>query len=385
MAKRTKKRVPPKVRRKDHALWLYLLILLLCAAIVWIVTRGDVTTPAPVTEQVTRTAAFDLDKLVSTLEGKFELPEGSITRKKTRGVTQIAVPVESRKMDLTYANLIVKSVFEAHGATLSAGRVEGGRQLLTFAQGDDEYVVNLAYATLSAQEASGRKYLAIVVDDFGSVADETLQKWLDLPTEISFAIVSRLKHSEETMNRAHAQGRESLVHVPMEPIGYPRQNPGDDPILLQMDQTQVEKTVLRHINALPLCAGINNHMGSLATTDHDIMAWVMGVLKKKGKSFLDSRTSNVSIAYQAAQKARIPAYRNDLFLDSPDISDANLETKLRQVQELGQRKNTVVVITHCHNVDKLEYLKTFISRAQAAGFTLIPLSQVGKTDVPLIL
>jgi len=288
-------------------------------------------------------------------------------------------------MDLSYANFIVKGVFETHGANLSSGRVEGGKQVLSFSRGEDEILVNLVYAAPAARKASSQKYIAIVVDDFGSVSGEMLQQWLELPTEIDFAIFAGQKHSEETMNRSFAQGRETLVHVPMEPIGYPQQNPGENPILVQMDQSEVEKTMLRHINALPLCAGVNNHMGSLATTDHDIMGWVMGVLKKKGKFFLDSRTSNVSIAYQAAQKARIPAYRNDLFLDSPDISEANLESRLRQVQELGAKNNTVIAITHCHSARKLQYLKDFLKRIQAAGFTLIPLSQVGKTDLPLIL
>lgn len=385
MAKRTKKRVTPKTKARDRSLWLYLLILLLCAGIVWMITLPDDAIEEPVKEPVARVAEFDLNKVIASLETKFSLPEGGISRKKSRGVEQLTLPVDRGKMDLSYANFIVKGVFETHGANLSSGRVEGGKQVLSFSRGEDEILVNLVYAAPAARKASSQKYIAIVVDDFGSVSGEMLQQWLELPTEIDFAIFAGQKHSEETMNRSFAQGRETLVHVPMEPIGYPQQNPGENPILVQMDQSEVEKTMLRHINALPLCAGVNNHMGSLATTDHDIMGWVMGVLKKKGKFFLDSRTSNVSIAYQAAQKARIPAYRNDLFLDSPDISEANLESRLRQVQELGAKNNTVIAITHCHSARKLQYLKDFLKRIQAAGFTLIPLSQVGKTDLPLIL
>ena len=144
-------------------------------------------------------------------------------------------------------------MFETHGANLSSGRVEGGKQVLSFS-GVRMVLVNLVYA-LPLPEASSPKYIAIVVDDFGSVSGEMLQQWLELPTEVCFAIISRLKHSEETMNLANAQGRETLVHVPMEPIDYPRQNPGQDPILVQMDQARVEKTLLRHINSLPLCMG----------------------------------------------------------------------------------------------------------------------------------
>lgn len=385
MARQAKKRSPKKALRRDRELWLYLLILLLCAAIVWVLTRPGEEAPAPAEDMFTRSAAFDPDQLVAALETKFGLPPGRLSPKKIRGETQIQVPVDRRKMDLTYANLIVKTEFESRGATLANGQAESGQHQLAFTHGSDEYLVKLSYAAAPIREGTAEKYLAIVVDDFGLVGGEMLQQWLELPTEIDFAIFAGQKHSEETMNRSFAQGRETLVHVPMEPIGYPQQNPGENSILVQMDQSEVEKTLLRHINALPLCAGVNNHMGSLATTDHDIMGWVMGVLKKKGKFFLDSRTSNVSIAYQAAQKARIPAYRNDLFLDSPDISEANLESRLRQVQELGTKNNTVIAITHCHSAQKLQYLKDFLKRIQAAGFTLIPLSQVGKTDLPLIL
>ncbi len=385
MAKRTRKRTYPKTAGKNRDLWLYLLILLLCGTILWIVTRKPESGGTATVEHSLKTAGFDPDSLVSALERKFDLPQGKISRKKNRGVLQLDLPVERRKMDLTFANMIVKGEFEARGAVLSSGKVEGNRQALTFTHGEDEYAVDLFYGALSPQDRSSKRFLAIVVDDFGTVGDELLQQWLELPVQINFSIFSGMKYSEETMNRAHAQGRETLVHVPMEPIDYPRENPGDNPILVQMDQARVEKTLLRHLNALPLCAGINNHMGSLATTDNTIMGWVMGVLKKKGRFFLDSRTSNVSIAFQTAQKARIPAFRNDLFLDSPDISDATLEARISQVRELGQHRNAVVAITHCHNAEKLQYLKAFIDKAMAAGFTLIPLSQVGKTDVPLIL
>jgi len=241
MAKRTKKRVAPKTKARDRSLWLYLLILLLCAGIVWMITLPDDAIEEPVKEPVARVAEFDLNKVIASLETKFSLPEGGISRKKSRGVEQLTLPVDRGKMDLSYANFIVKGVFETHGANLSSGRVEGGKQVLSFSRGEDEFLVNLVYAAPAARKASSPKYIAIVVDDFGSVSGEMLQQWLELPTEVCFAIISRLKHSEETMNLANAQGRETLVHVPMEPIDYPRQNPGQDPILVQMDQARVEK------------------------------------------------------------------------------------------------------------------------------------------------
>lgn len=385
MARKTKKRKSKKAVASEPGLWLYILILLLCSGIVFMLLQKPRIREKPVQETVMVTQDFNQGQLLKALENTFNLEAGKLVPKDHQGAIHLNIPVDRRKMDLTYANMLVSQQFLSMKAKQIDGRVDGNRQILSFSHGEQNYEVSLSYGTFDTDRQAGNKYLAIVVDDFGSVSADELQQWLELPTEITFAIISTLKNSSQTMTLANEQGRETLVHLPMEPIGYPQQDPGANPILVQMNQTQVEKTLLKHINALPLCMGVNNHMGSLATADNTIMGWVMDVLKKKNKGFLDSRTSNVSIAYQVAQKARIPAWRNDIFLDSPDITDETLERKLNAIQSMAAGKNTIVAISHCHNLDKLIFLKKFLDQAQAMGFTLIPLSQVGKTDIAPII
>jgi polysaccharide deacetylase 2 family uncharacterized protein YibQ len=187
------------------------------------------------------------------------------------------------------------------------------------------------------------------------------------------------------MQRGGRQGREVLIHVPMEPIGYPSNNPGKNAILVQHSEAHIEKLMDSFIAELPDAIGINNHMGSLATTDPEIMQYVMNSLKKHDKAFLDSRTTNVSVAFQTAQKSHLKAYRNDLFLDSPNISQSTMDDKLNQIIQLASTKKHIIAITHCHNEDKLDYLKRFIARLKKAGFTLVPLSEYGSQEVPEIL
>jgi len=123
----------------------------------------------------------------------------------------------------------------------------------------------------------------------------------------------------------------------------------------------------------------------LATSDEQTMERVMKVLREKGKYFLDSRTTNVSVAYQTAQKAHIPAFQNRIFLDAPDISDATFNTKIQQIINMSQTNPNLIAITHCHNRDKLNYLRRFIQRLEAEGFNLVPVSALGQSDLPPIL
>jgi hypothetical protein len=223
------------------------------------------------------------------------------------------------------------------------------------------------------------------VDDFGSISGELLEGFLALDPAVCFAIFPDEPFSVLTMQKASAQGRETIIHVPMEPIGYPSVNPGKNAIFVQYDDATIDKLLSRFIKQLPDCEGINNHMGSLATTDEAIMRAVMTTLKKHGKFFLDSRTSNVSVAYSIAQKTHIRSFRNDLFLDSPNINQSTMDAKLSQIVEMSATRSNIIAITHCHNEDKLQYLKRIITRLKAAGYTLVPLSKIGQYNVPGLL
>jgi len=384
MTKKTK--YPNRYKtKKDIPVGLYLLILLLCGAIIFVIVYKGEKTEIISEYQEPSTKKFSPSELLQTLEEKFDLVDGSLQIKTINQKKQFSIPVNPNKMDLTFANMIVKQEFETRGGKLISGIVEDGGQVLTFNVGTDTYQVKLYYKKPVSVLRKSPKYMAIVVDDFGAIGGELLQGFLNLPVEIDFAILPGLSYSEETMNRAYEQGRETLVHLPMEPLDYPLQNPGKDAILVQMDKSEVEKIVLKHLNSLPLCSGVNNHMGSLATTDKEIMSYVMEVLRKKGKFFLDSRTSAVSVAYQTAQKAHILAFRNDLFLDSPDMTTATMESKIERVKQISQNRNYVIAITHCHSLDKLKYLQDFISRIQKEGFILKRLSDLKETEVPSII
>jgi polysaccharide deacetylase 2 family uncharacterized protein YibQ len=332
----------------------------------------------------TQAAVVDLDQKLQETLTKLGVPDNGYRRRRRSDEVVYNVSLDKTVMDLTYANMIIKGAAESIGAQLVSGTETGGRQSLKLKHSGQSYTVNLYYDPEPYAKKMNQTYIAIVVDDFGYISSDLLDGFLALPREVSFAIFPEMQYSVQTMDLAYKQGRETLIHVPMEPIGYPNVDPGSNPILVQMGETEIHRLLNHYINLMPRCIGINNHMGSFATTDADVMGHVMKVLKDRNKGFLDSRTTNVSVAYAIAQKAHIPAYRNDIFLDSPNTSQANLEDKLIQIKALAVTNKQIIAITHCHNREKLVYLQNFIQRLESDGFILIPLSRIGKYDVPEI-
>lgn len=329
----------------------------------------------------------ELDPAIMAAIAKLGIPDSAFRRrKKDKQITYI-VPIDRNSVDLTFANMIFKGEIEKRLGKLISGSERGGRQYLMFSLPDSDlkYSVELYYDSKAYSAKVQNKVIAIVIDDFGDIGGSLLDGFFELDKNVCFAIFPDAPNSQITMQRAARQGRETIIHVPMEPLNYPAVNPGKNAILVTMSESEIESRMNKFISDMNLCQGANNHMGSLATTDESIMQPVMNVLKKRGLFYLDSRTSNVSVAYNVAQKTHIPTYRNDIFLDSPNLSVSTFDTKLSQVIDMGSKRSHVIAITHCHSAAHLDYLKRFIIQLKAAGFSIVPISKIGQHDIPAIM
>ncbi|MDP2173262.1 MAG: divergent polysaccharide deacetylase family protein [Candidatus Cloacimonadaceae bacterium] len=411
---RAKRKKTGKGKSKASNIGVFIVVGLICATLVWYIIRDtsilerskndekseqEATAPGAKgknsnngsqispTDLSAAPAEQSLDLIIESTLENMDIAS-HIYRRQTKPDSYIYnVPLNRGEMEMNYANMLFKGYVERGGGVLDTAIESGSKQIMTFSKKGDpkKYQVVLYYDSKPYATKITSRNIAIVVDDFGTIGGELLEGFLDLPPEVTFAIFPEMHNSVHTMDRAHQQGRESIIHVPMEPIGFPKVDPGKNAILVQMKDGEIDRLINRFINNMPLCIGINNHMGSLATTDPDIMQAVMITVKARDRIFLDSRTSNVSVAYQTAQKAHIPAFRNDIFLDSPDISKKTMDAKLEQIISMSATNNSIIAITHCHNKDKLVYLREFIARLRKEGFNLVPLSKIGKYSVPQIL
>jgi polysaccharide deacetylase 2 family uncharacterized protein YibQ len=187
------------------------------------------------------------------------------------------------------------------------------------------------------------------------------------------------------MNKASDMGREVMLHLPMEPVDYPRNNPGEKAVLVQNTDREIAKITESLIRQLPKVKGINNHMGSLATSDERVMSAVLDVIKRNNLYFVDSKTTVHSVALNMAQKKMIPSIARDLFLDAPNPSGKTVMERVDQLKKLKERKNKVVVITHCFDRERINGMNKFIEEAEKIGFEIVPVSKLFESSLPEIL
>lgn len=190
----------------------------------------------------------------------------------------------------------------------------------------------------------GEALLAVVIDDLGESQDYA-NKLLELPFPVTFAIWPYGSRHRQVAQAAADAGREVLVHMPMEPLGYPEHDPGPGALFTSMTDEDISATLRDNLDAVPQAVGINNHMGSRFTASGDAMRVVLAELKARGLFFLDSLTNGGSQAVNAARDVGATAFKRDVFLDNEPQVDKIL-INLAKAERLAMEHGQAVAIGH---------------------------------------
>ncbi|QIM69472.1 divergent polysaccharide deacetylase family protein [Basfia succiniciproducens] len=184
--------------------------------------------------------------------------------------------------------------------------------------------------------------LAIVIDDLGYHPREDAAI-LAMPKEISVAIIPSAPYARQRNQLAYEQGRDILIHMPMQPISQMNIEAGG--LSIGMDAQQVAHNVQQAKNIVSHAIGMNNHMGSAATADRPLMTELMAELRKQHLFFLDSRTIGRSVAEKIAKESGVRALQRHIFLDDSDVY-GDVQRQFQQAIHYARKHGTAIVIGH---------------------------------------
>jgi polysaccharide deacetylase 2 family uncharacterized protein YibQ len=233
--------------------------------------------------------------------------------------------------------------------------------------------LTLVSSISSTPETALHPKVAIVMDDIGGEdkISQELLRW-DLP--ITFAILPFTPFSKTLAGEAHRRGKEVILHVPMEPRGYPQIRPGEGVLLVEMDEARLLRQLSKDIEAVPYITGVSNHMGSRLMEDSEKMKIIFSELKRRGLFFLDSRTTPQTIGLQIAQSVGLKAMERSVFIDHSSTEE-DIKRQLEQLIELSLSKGKAIGIGHPHP-STLKYIKEMIPKMKEKGIEVVPLSEV---------
>lgn len=184
--------------------------------------------------------------------------------------------------------------------------------------------------------------LAIVIDDVGYHLKEDAAIFA-MPREISVAIIPAAPYARARNQEAKSQGRDILIHMPMQPISAIKIEDGG--LHLGMSAAQVNDRVNTAKNIVRDAIGINNHMGSAATADPQLMTYLMTALQEKHLFFLDSRTVGKSVAGKVAKEQGVRSLDRHIFLDDSN-EFADIQRQFKAAIHYARKHGTAIAIGH---------------------------------------
>ena len=259
--------------------------------------------------------------------------------------------------------------------------------------------------------------VALVIDDWGNRQDATTGGLLGLEVPLTLAVLPGLPYSrrfalegsdlvlpstaegaDASRLEAAAAGRfaagcpvhlavgpdpgrlpprrrEIILHLPMQPQGYPDVDPGPRALLIGMSAEQIGLMLDECLLSMPGVRGVSNHMGSAATADEPTMRALMTELAARDLLFLDSLTTAHSVAYRTARSLGLPAARNRIFLDHDHQDRGNIRERLQTLVRSARATGFAIGIGHLHPAT-LQVLSEEVPRLKADGVLFVTLSEL---------
>ncbi|MFP4040731.1 MAG: divergent polysaccharide deacetylase family protein [Desulfosudaceae bacterium] len=190
--------------------------------------------------------------------------------------------------------------------------------------------------------------VAIIIDDLGYDLP-VANSFLKLGEPLTFAILPFGPHSKKIAKAAHARGNEVMLHLPMEPEGYPRVNPGPGVLLTSMTPDLLIRQLKKNLADVPHISGVNNHMGSELTKKSNRLYQIFSILKKEQLFFIDSRTTESSLCRPSAKLLHVPFAERNVFIDN-SLTEQDVRRQLLLLLKTAEHRGAAIGIGHPHSI-----------------------------------
>ncbi|MGQ9618996.1 MAG: divergent polysaccharide deacetylase family protein [Candidatus Aminicenantia bacterium] len=214
---------------------------------------------------------------------------------------------------------------------------------------------------------------AIIIDDIG-YSKEIVEEIVQIKEPLTLSVLPFLPESELCAEIAQKNGKEIMIHMPMESNNGGETEEGV--IRVDMREEEIRDRIRRAINSLPTAKGMNNHKGSKITQREDLMEIILSELKGRDLFFIDSKTSNNSKVSKIAKKVGIPFSERDVFIDSLN-SKSQIRRNILALFILAKKKRKVIGIAHPYP-ETIYTLRELLPEAEIYGVKPVFVSEIIK-------
>ncbi len=220
--------------------------------------------------------------------------------------------------------------------------------------------------------------IAIVVGGLGISQTGTMRAVRELPEEITLAFAANGNSLSRWVPEARRNGHEVLLQVPMEPFGYPQNNPGRGTLASDKSSATNIANLRADMASATSYTGIMNYLGGRFLASADALEPVMREIGERGLMFLDDGTSVQSLSGEYARAFGMPHAFADMVLDEQVSRDAILK-KLDELERVAYRKGYAIGVASGFD-ESLTAIAEWAEEAGARGIEIVGVSTLAENS-----
>ncbi|WKC91125.1 divergent polysaccharide deacetylase family protein [Borreliella carolinensis] len=203
------------------------------------------------------------------------------------------------------------------------------------------------------ENAKNKPKFYLIIDDVGY--DEfMLAQFIKLNLKINYAIIPFLPKSMSLYKKLINANKSVIIHFPMQ--SKHRNSIEKFHINIKDKKEEIHKKIEKAFKKYPDAKIMNNHMGSLITSNKDLMRIILEKLKEIDRYFFDSVTIAGSVPEIIGKEIGIKVEKRDVFLDSKDTEESVIK-ELEKAKNIARKNGIVKVIGHIWSKNTLKVLK----------------------------
>lgn len=297
-------------------------------------------------------------------------PKGTSTARIQRA--RIRVPCD---LPLTVCNLEIARLATHLGGRVFRAEGDRGQTQLAMQLGAEERVTWMLDLVADGSLVRRTGKIALIIGDLECGEEELARAFCALRQTVTLAVLPDSDPCGSVAAAAQEAGCDLLLHLPMEPVDFPRRDPGPGAILVRDSDEAIRRKIRDALKRVGVpVQGVCNQMGSRATGDARVMRAVMDETKRRGLFFVDSRTWSYSLAYDTARARGVKAARNRMFVD--ESADRELVAdRLFELSYIAAQEGQAVGIAKASR-QTLEVLLDVLPQIEKRGFQFVGVSQI---------
>jgi len=217
-----------------------------------------------------------------------------------------------------------------------------------------------------------RPRVGIIVADLGISNAQTEDAIRRLPPSVNFAISPYAPRAAQVAERLRAKGAETLIGLPLEPTGYPLNDPGNRALLTGRSAPENLANLEWVLSRFPGYVGTIGVVGGMrgerfASMEQSYLA-LQESLRNRGLLFVDARPG-------VAGPARAWGRSVDVILDEP-ATRTEIERRLGELEAIAKARGSALGLAHAATPVLVDRLVAWASGLGGRGVVLAPLTTI---------